>query len=368
MKRLSLVLGSLLVVSASLAAKEVVPAPVVVEEAPVQVITKEVIVYRDKAPEWKPTGTIKVHAKGNGQYSTKKKLDGFKVVDEKGDARKHYATGRLEFKANVKLTPNQSLEFRSRVNKGLTHHNDAYKVEKDTRETYLQHTYDFGKVADTKIGANLESKYTYDKQNTLRERAKFDFADYLFSCDYFKTTSAVLAPTFAYGWDGGNHDRTYALYADYQADIYGGVTLEAEFDNLFANTKSSEVENGKRISTTGKTGSVEITLNRPTTLYAEGPHKVVFEPKLVYATNWAYNKKTVENGLGGTIKSNGNKDKWGSYTAKFEPVFTYSYEATKFVTLDAKLGGEYVNRIDRRTAAQDWKLQPYVEVGFNVAF
>ena len=47
MRKLALLLGSLLVV-ASASAKEVVPAPVVVEEAPVQVIEKEVIVYRDK--------------------------------------------------------------------------------------------------------------------------------------------------------------------------------------------------------------------------------------------------------------------------------------------------------------------------------
>ncbi len=47
MRKLALLLGSLLVV-ASASAKEVVPAPVVVEEAPVQVIEKEVIVYRDR--------------------------------------------------------------------------------------------------------------------------------------------------------------------------------------------------------------------------------------------------------------------------------------------------------------------------------
>ena len=57
MRKLALLLGSLLVV-ASASAKEVVPAPVVVEEAPVQVIEKEVIVYRDKEEGFRPNGYV----------------------------------------------------------------------------------------------------------------------------------------------------------------------------------------------------------------------------------------------------------------------------------------------------------------------
>ena len=57
MRKLALLLGSLLVV-ASASAKEVVPAPVVVEEAPVQVIEKEVIVYRDKEVGFRPNGYV----------------------------------------------------------------------------------------------------------------------------------------------------------------------------------------------------------------------------------------------------------------------------------------------------------------------
>ena len=51
MRKLALLLGSLVVV-ASASAKEVVPAPVVVEEAPVQIVEKEVIVYRDKEKDY----------------------------------------------------------------------------------------------------------------------------------------------------------------------------------------------------------------------------------------------------------------------------------------------------------------------------
>ena len=48
MKKSMLLVGAFLAVAAMAQAKEVVPAPVVVEEAPVQIVEKEVIVYRDK--------------------------------------------------------------------------------------------------------------------------------------------------------------------------------------------------------------------------------------------------------------------------------------------------------------------------------
>ena len=57
MRKLALLLGSLVVV-ASASAKEVVPAPVVVEEAPVQIVEKEVIVYRDKEEGFRPNGNV----------------------------------------------------------------------------------------------------------------------------------------------------------------------------------------------------------------------------------------------------------------------------------------------------------------------
>ena len=78
MKRLALLLGSLLVVTAAASAKEVVPAPVVVEEAPVQIVEKEVIVYRDKEEGFRPNGYVDLQyryygdTEGNGtNYSSK---------------------------------------------------------------------------------------------------------------------------------------------------------------------------------------------------------------------------------------------------------------------------------------------------------
>ena len=48
MRKSLLLVGAFLTVAAMAQAKEVVPEPVVVEEAPVQIVEQEVIVYREK--------------------------------------------------------------------------------------------------------------------------------------------------------------------------------------------------------------------------------------------------------------------------------------------------------------------------------
>ncbi|CAL7888846.1 major outer membrane protein FomA [Fusobacterium necrophorum] len=363
MKKLALVLGSLLVIGSAASAKEVMPAPM--PEPEVKIVEKpvEVIVYRDRVVEapakWKPNGYVSVKTKTVGE------IEGTGAKDTDRTWEGTDPKTRLEVKASANITENQNVEFRLRDWKGLTHRNNKNdKVD----EYYLQHTYKFGKLGDSKVDFAVESRFQVKNANDkfIRERFNFDFAEYLFSNDYVKTTAAVLAPEFKYAWThSDNHTETYGLYADYQADIIGGVTFEAEFEDLFAHSRKN-VANGKDLK--GNKGDVELTLNRPTTLYAAGKHKVVFEPKLVYATSWAYDKKTVENEIAGIERENGKKEKWGDYTAKFEPILKYSYQATEYVKLMANAGAEYVNRNEERHSASHWRWQPYAELGMRVNF
>ncbi|WP_261787914.1 major outer membrane protein FomA [Fusobacterium necrophorum] len=386
MKKLALVLGSLLVIGSAASAKEVMPAPM--PEPEVKIVEKpvEVIVYRDRVVEapakWKPNGYVSVMTKTMGRIENTGDKHNVQIVEseptpvpvamavepETVDERTWRGSDpktRLEVKASANITENQNVEFRLRDWKGLTHRNNKNdKVD----EYYLQHTYKFGKLGDSKVDFAVESRFQVKNANDkfIRERFNFDFAEYLFSNDYVKTTAAVLAPEFKYAWThSDNHTETYGLYADYQADIIGGVTFEAEFEDLFAHSREN-VANGKDLK--GNKGDVEFTLNRPTTLYAAGKHKVVFEPKLVYATSWAYDKKTIENGIAGIERENGKKEKWGDYTAKFEPILKYSYQATEYVKLMANAGAEYVNRNEDRHSASHWRWQPYAELGMRVNF
>lgn len=375
MKKLALVLGSLLVVGSIASAKEVMPAPVAEPEVKVVEKPVEVIVYRDRVVEapakWRPNGYVSVGTKTYGEIES----TGLKAGDADRTWKGSDPKTRLEVKGNVNFTEKQNLEFRLRDWKGRTHRNNDEGTGVD--EYYLQHTYNFGKVFD-KVGLSLQSRYQrndsvkilgedFGNVQFVRERLAFDFADYLFNNDYIKTTAAVLAPEFKYSWNRADHYENYGLYADYQANIIGGVTFEAEFDNLYSHAVYNKAaENGKDLK--GNTGAVELTLNRPTTLYSVGKHKVVFEPKLVYATSWAYNKKTIKDDLGGLTRTNGKKERWGNYTAKFEPILTYSYQATEYVGLSAALAADYVNRNEARNSASHWRWQPYAQLGMKVTF
>lgn len=357
MKKLALVLGSLLVVGSVASAKEAMPAPVA--EPEVRIVEKpvEVIVYRDRMVEapkkWRPNGYVQVMTKTEGEIESTKSTD-----DRTWDGE-DYRT-RVELKANVNMTENQNLEFRMRDWQGITKRNNS---SNSIDEYYVQHTYNFGKTFG-KVGMSLESRFTAkDKnKNAIRERLYFDFTDYLFSNKYVKTTNAVLAPAFVYNWNRNAHDEVYGLYADYSADIIGGFDFEAEFDNLY----SYGVKHNPSMKS--HTGGVELTLRRPIPLYAAGKHKLQFIPKAVYETSWAYNKKSIEQGDGGIVRNNGKKERWGDYTAKLETELRYTYKPTEYVDVMFNLGGQYVNRNEARHSASHWRWQPYADLGVKVTF
>ena len=74
MKRLALLLGSLLVVSSIASAKEVMPAPTPEPEKVIEYVEKPVIVYRDRevTPAWKPNGSVSLKYNWYGEVENKK--------------------------------------------------------------------------------------------------------------------------------------------------------------------------------------------------------------------------------------------------------------------------------------------------------
>ncbi len=346
MKKLALVLGSLLVVGSVASAKEMVPAPAANKEVVVRVVEKPVVVYRDREVEekWRPNGYVSVNFKTYGEIESTKTTDnrGWEGADPES---------RLELKGKVALTPKQALEIRTRDWRGLSHRNNE---EIDRDDAYVKHTYDFGKIHD-KIGMSLESKYDYSDKNdqSIKEKLAFDFADYFFQNDYIKTTGAVIAPNVAYNWDKSWHDEDYGIYMDYTADLMYGMTFEAEFDNFYNYNEPKEGKSTQK-------GAVELILDKPFDLYANGKHAVGANLELDYTTSWLWHKNSDQKKAG--VKT------WSSYEAKFEPTVTYTYAATDYVKLHATLGAEYVNRNDEQGSANHWRWQPYTELGMKVVF
>ncbi|MCF0163011.1 MAG: porin [Fusobacterium necrophorum] len=377
MKKLALVLGSLLVIGSAASAKEVMPAPM--PEPEVKIVEKpvEVIVYRDRvvqAPaKWKPNGFVGVELRTQGKVENK----GKKATEE--NARKGWAgkepNVRLETKASVNFTENQNLEVRTRQTHVLTK-TDSDKEESNHKDTQvrIRHTYNFGKLGSSKVGFKVASQYLHDDHvDSLRTRAVFDFADYIYSNSLFKTTALEIGPSYKYVW-GGNDDRYYnalGLYANAEFELPYGFGFQAEFEDAFTYTSTGKGD-GKRDK--AKLGHADFVLSHSLDLYKEGKHSLAFLNELEYETFWAWDKKDASmeewphvDGHG-RVNSEGKNKKWGAYELTYTPKLQYNYQATEFVKLYAAIGGEYVNRENNKSTARYWRWNPTAWAGMKVTF
>ena len=348
MKRLALLLGSLLVVSAAASAKEVVPAPVVVQETPVQIVEKEVIVYREKAPEWRPSGYLNVQERYYGKTENKKD----------GTWNGHNQYGRLQVTGKVQMTENQAIDFRSRTFQGWN------KLDQDKEDQFrLRYFYDHGHLGDTNI--DVESMVKYNKKaegnQEVEYRLNFDFAEYLFNNDFVKTSAAVVAPRYIYNWEGHGDDysHTAGLYVDFVNEFPLGFSFELELDGIHYNKYNQAID--KDGHKKDFTVSVGATLYHNWNLYAADNYSIDWGFEGGYDTFDYSNRKVV-------ATLNGNYEH-SAYSVYAQPSVTLTYNPTKFVSLYGTVGAEYRNwNITAKADAQDWRWQPFAILGVKTTF
>ena len=113
MKKLALVLGSLLVVGTAVSAKEVMPAPVAAPERVVEVVEKPVIVYRDRevAPAWRPNGSVDVQYRWYGETENKTPSENAWANPDNNNA------GRLQTETKINFTEKQRLSTQTTSSK-----------------------------------------------------------------------------------------------------------------------------------------------------------------------------------------------------------------------------------------------------------
>lgn len=351
MKRLALLLGSLLVVSAAASAKEVVPAPVVVEEAPVQIVEKEVIVYRDKEEGFRPNGSVDLQYRYYGQTEDK---------DAVWNTDDNYS--RTQLTAKINMSENQTLEARIRDYNSL---DGDRKV--DSTETRLRYWYNHGLVGDSKV--NLNSRLHYQNKpgkQDVEYSARFDFADYLFNNDFIQTNTFEIVPKVGYVWADTNGDDYESFVGMDLASVY---TLPAGFSAEF-NVYLTQHFFGERAEITKQNGSedknfdvaVEAYLYNTTNLYTNGNYAVdfVFEGGFDPYT-WSQEKTF-------NIVDNKYEDD-STYSLYAYPAVRVSYQATDFINVYALAGAEYRNYVETaQSSAQNWRWQPTATVGFTTTF
>ena len=361
MRKLALLLGSLVVV-ASASAKEVVPAPVVVEEAPVQIVEKEVIVYRDKEEGFRPNGYVDLQYK---YYGDTENHDEWNVTPGN--------SSRTQLEGKIQMTEKQALDFRVRDFNSLDKENERASSGTQTRIRYY---YDHGTLGDSKVGTESFVRYEKKSAQELEYRFNFQFADYFFNNDFVKTTNFVVGPRVIYKWGSTNDDAyttTLGLYADIVNQHPWGFATEIEIDGLHYNmygdrtVKDSEspvvdgIRNGK--------------LN-----YKDNDVSLAVAAKLLHNANlysaervsldWAfeggydpYTWHSIDRVEGATHYMD------ATYELYAQPTVTLTYQATEFVSLYATAGAEYRNWTrTNESSASHWRWQPFGVVGFRTTF
>lgn len=355
MKRLALLLGSLLVVSAAASAKEVVPAPVVVEEAPVQIVEKEVIVYRDKEEGFRPNGYVDLQYRWYGDTEGQN-------TNKAGDWNGNNNYSRTQLMTKINMTENQSLEARTRLYNELDKEDDrSTKLDNQVR---LRYFYNHGNLGDSKV--NLTSRVHYNDDGGSQEieyQARFNFADYMFNNDFVKTTDFTVAPKYMYSWsDDNSSDYENAVGADLYTMHQLPLGFSFEF-NIYATQHffGQDQEFGPKNELKDKnfTVDVEAYIYNTTNLYSEGKVSVDFNFEGGYDQyNWSKEEQ---------FGSRNDLDE--KYSLYALPYLQLNYQATEFVNLYAAAGAEYRNwAIENEKSASTWRWQPTVWAGFNVAF
>ena len=375
MKKLALVLGSLLVVGSVASAKEVMPAPMPAPEKVVEYVEKPVIVYRDRevTPAWRPNGSVEVELRNWGE------VEGHKAEDKYWDGEDYWTQLRTTTKIN--FTEKQSLKIHTRNNYGLKRANNELA---EAERLELTHTYKFGNLGSSKIDTRLETKFRHSGSKKFVEvKPVFDFSEYFFKNDYVKATALELAPFYRYVWGADKeasdkYENIYGLYANAEFDLPWGMTFQAEFDDgIFAYRRINRTDRNIGQDLTAKYGNVELTLTKEFQLYKSAKNDLRLHLEGVYETSYSWSKKDIASVEGfGTVRANGKKERLGGYSAKFDPAIVYNFKATDYVTLFTRVGAEYKNRsqaadsysTSNRHGAKHWRWQPYARVGFKATF
>ena len=375
MKKLALVLGSLLVVGSVASAKEVMPAPMPAPEKVVEYVEKPVIVYRDRevTPAWRPNGSVEVELRNWGE------VEGHKAEDEYWDGEDYWTQLRTTTKIN--FTEKQSLKIHTRNKYGLKRANNELA---EAERLELTHTYKFGNLGSSKIDTRLETKFRHSGSKKFVEvKPVFDFSEYFFKNDYVKATALELAPFYRYVWGADKeasdkYENIYGLYANAEFDLPWGMTFQAEFDDgIFAYRRINRTDRNIGQDLTAKYGNVELTLTKEFQLYKSAKNDLRLHLEGVYETSYSWSKKDVASVEGfGTVRANGKRERLGGYSAKFDPAIVYNFKATDYVTLFTRVGAEYKNRSKsadsgsstNRHGAKHWRWQPYARVGFKATF
>ena len=375
MKRLALLLGSLLVVSSVASAKEVMPAPTPEPEKVIEYVEKPVIVYKDREvkPAWKPNGSLDLRYTWYGETENKNPGE-----DTDGDwARGRSNSGRLQTTVNINFTEKQNLNIRSRTYNAFRD-TESKRAGISSDNLRIRHHYNFGKLGDSKVTATSRLEYNQTKGDEGLKQAKasvfFDFADYFPSNEYFKVETFGLRPGYAHRWykhNSGVEGQSFSAGTAnrYTLDFESSYKLPLGFSvdlNLYSgydrHRKAVRVGNDGETKKGQFNGAMEAYLYHTLPLYKNDKLTVSLKSEGGYDAYDFHQYKTVKNRQG--VRTDRR-----SYSVYLLPTLNVNYKVTDNVNLFAAAGAEYRNwKVSTESEAKNWRWRPTAWAGMKVSF
>lgn len=366
MKKLALLLGSLLVVGATASAKEVVVAPVEVSKE-VVVVAEPVVEVVVLEEAFRPSGYIGVeyraYGKTEGHGDKFYRLPETNMPDPYSDqwnnGMNDYA--RLQTTFGIQMTEDSRLEARIRDYHDLERADNMSGVRggKDGTETRLRYFY--------KHNSDLTSRLQYRDEENNSQNFEYKLLYNAYSNKGGLLSSFSVQPNIYHSMpkdNGGDYLNSIGIDFGYAGNLPFGFTWDGTIylDQNFYN-KSDKIKKGAN-STTDKEFVVtwELYLYRTFALYSTDDYELDFNfeggyDPYVFKQYARYNKDGLK------VE---DKDTYSLYTSMNLSV---NYQLTPAISLNGGVGAEYRNwDNENQSSANDWRWQPYAFAGMKVNF
>lgn len=394
MKKLALLLGSLLVVGATASAKEIVVAPVEVQKEVVVVeepVVEEVAVVQEAPATFRPSGYVGLQYKiygeteGNGDNirtvpggGNVPVITGKALTDNHTDAwnrgMNNYA--RLQTTFGIQITENQRLVGRIRDYTNLES-NSGKQNDTTGTETRLRYYYKHNDVFTSRI------QYRDEENNSQN-------FEYMAMLDIYKNEGAFLSelqlqPNIYHSMpanNGGAYFNSIGLNLYYAGNLPLGFTWDGTI-YLTETFYNEDFQKGMKANDTADKEfglDVELYVYRTFELYKADRYNIDFnfeggyDPYNVYRQYSKYGTAKDAKTGGDIVDASGNpvtvklrsRSAYSLYTTMS---FDLNYNVTESVVLSTGVGAEYRNwSIIRASSASHWRWQPFAYAGLKVKF
>ncbi|MGL5567704.1 MAG: FomA family porin-like outer membrane protein [Cetobacterium sp.] len=351
MKKLALLLGSLLVVGTAVQAKEVLVAPVEVSKEIIVVaepVVEEVVV----APEFRPTGYLGLEYKAYG--NTENAGDKISSGDKWNNGKNRYS--RLQTTFGVAATEKFSLQGRIRDYNNLERNDETYNNTKKGTETRLRAYYKHNDLFTSRV----EYKDKTDDVQTVEYQARFN----IYKNDGALLSKVVLAPKFKHEFTadgGGEYTNTVGADVEYAGNLPLGFTWDGTV-YLNQNFYGKDIQTGVTSTKNEEfVAEVELYLRKNVELYSNDKYSFDFNFEGGYDP---YTLKQYDRYEAG-VKSS-EKNTYSLYTLL---TLDAEYKVTENFALNTGVGAEYRNWDNKSEgSASDWRWQPLAYAGMKVTF